>query len=83
MAMLANGQVCLKSLRVAKLFPQALHHQTDDSVCNSIGNQNFVEANGVMHAHYRNRARYANKSPHIPHSFAGRWEGKNCPEARN
>ena len=68
---------------VIQLFPQGLYDQADEAIGGGIRDQTFVEANRVMHARYRNRAGYADKSPNVAHALAGRWEGrcgKKCPK---
>ena len=70
---------------VMQLFPQGFDDQTDQAIRDGICNQNFIEANRVMHARDRDRAGYADQSPDIVHTLAGRWEGrrgKECPKAR-
>lgn len=69
---------------VMQLFPQGFYYQSQEPIGDGICDQNFVEANRVMHTRYRNGAGYADKSPNIVHTLAGRWEscsGKEGPKA--
>jgi hypothetical protein len=72
-------------MRVMQLFPQG-HDQTDEPVADGIRHQHFVETNTVMRARDCSGKGYTDKSPGIPHTFAGGWQGcsgKNCPEAHD
>ena len=67
-----------------QLFPHGFYYQTDEAIGDGICDQNFIEADRVMHARYCNGACYADKSPNVAHTLAGGWKGrcgKQCPKA--
>ena len=48
--------VSLNLVGVMQLFPHGFYYQTDEAIGDGICDQNFIEANRVMHARDRNGA---------------------------